>query len=30
MLLGAGYATAAWWIFGVTMIAISYVHRKEE
>jgi hypothetical protein len=30
MLLGAGYATAAWWILGVTMIAISYVNRKGE
>ena len=30
MLLGAGYATAVWWILGVTMIAISYVNRKEE
>jgi len=30
MLLGAGYATATWWILGVTMIAISYVNRKGE
>jgi len=30
MLFGAGYATAAWWILGVTMIAISYVNRKGE
>jgi len=30
MLVGAGYATAAWWILGVTMIAIFYVNRKGE
>ena len=30
MLVGAGYATAAWWNLGVTMIAISYVNRKGE
>ena len=30
MLLGAGYATAAWWILRVTWIAISYVSRKGE